>query len=121
MEVWLAENGKKAILLGTAELLLTDLIHNEGYGTSNQPVIQKQLNILPAPGISANLSTPTLGSLAIKMRLRKPIQEFKRFTKDMNEIKTHAQQTAETANLANNQKIITISVLKCSNLKTVSS
>jgi hypothetical protein len=39
----------------------------------------------------------------------------------MNEIKTHAQQAIETANLANNQKIITISILKCSNLKTVSS
>jgi hypothetical protein len=56
MEIWLAENGKKAILLGTAELLLTDLIHNEGYGTSVQPVIQKQLNIMPAPGISGTFS-----------------------------------------------------------------
>jgi len=32
MEVWLAENGKKAILLGSSELSLADLIFNEGYG-----------------------------------------------------------------------------------------
>jgi hypothetical protein len=33
VEVWLAENGKKAILLGSCDLSLTDLVYNEGYGS----------------------------------------------------------------------------------------
>ena len=56
MEVWLAENGKKAILLGSAELSLTDLIYNEGFGAEIQPVLQKQLNISPAAGITSTVA-----------------------------------------------------------------
>ena len=118
MEVWLAENGKKAILLGTAELSLAELIFNEGYGTSIQPVIQKQLNISPAPGLTSNVSGGvSLGSLGIKMRLRKPIADMKRFHRDMDEVK-NATLKAENLNFKTNQKIVTIQVVKCKDLQT---
>ena len=121
MEVWLAENGKKAILLGSAELSLTDLIYNEGFGAEIQPVLQKQLNISPAAGITSTVAQNTsLGSLGIKMRLRKPIADLKRFNRDMDEVK-NATLKAENLNFKSNQKIVTIQVVKCKDLQTKSS
>ena len=121
MEVWLAENGKKAILLGSSELSLADLIFNEGYGAEVQPVIQKQINISPAPGVTSNVSAGvSLGSLGVKMRLRKPIADLKRFNRDMDEVK-NATLKAENLNFKSNQKIVTIQVVKCKDLHTKSS
>ena len=54
------------------------------------------------------------------MRLRKPIQDINRFHREMADIK-NATLRADNLNLKNNQKIITISVLKCFNLQTKSS
>ena len=122
LEIWLAEDGKKAILLGNADLSLAELVFNEGYGTEVQPVIQKSINVLPAPGIVGTISaqTASLGTLGIKMRLRKPIADLKRFHRDMNQVKD-ATFKAENQNLGNNQRIITIQVIKCRDLQTKTS
>lgn len=117
IEIYLKGDSKHQ-LLGSSELAMTDLIFNEGFGTEIQPVVQKQINIIPAMGVTGNVSKNTsLGSLGIKMRLRRPIADLKRFNRDMQDVK-NATLKSENVNLNYNQKIVTIQVVKCKDLTT---
>lgn len=82
MEVYVNESQKTSVLLGSCEVLLSELVHAETVATGNLPaVFEKHLNILPSPGVAGELpgSVQSLGTLRIKMRMRKPIQEAARF------------------------------------------
>ena len=82
--VYLAEGGKNAVQLGTCETLLSDLVYRENImsdGLGQKPaVIEKWLNVIPVAGFAAGTgsrpSSTTLGSLRIKMRLRRPIERL---------------------------------------------
>jgi len=85
--IYLAEGGKNAVQLGTCETLLSDLVYRENImsdGLGQKPaVVEKWLNIIPVSGFAAGSgskpSSSSLGSLRIKMRLRRPIREAVRY------------------------------------------
>ena len=76
LDIYLAETGRKATPLGYCECLLSELVYGEAaVATSHTPpTLERQLEIIPAPGITGSLARPEntiLGKLRIKMRLRK--------------------------------------------------
>jgi len=83
------------VQLGTCECLLSELVYRENLIAESLAqkgaVIEKHLNVVPAPGFTGSLAmrteVPSLGSLRIKMRLRKPIQEAMRYYRDMTEVR----------------------------------
>jgi len=73
------------------------------------PMIQKTVRIMPAGKM--NSDTP-VGSIRLKMRMRKPISETLRLFRDKNEISTiHAHQTVADNEGKSRRKLITVQVV----------
>lgn len=74
-----SDKGPKGVLLGSAEILLSELVFRDGFmtqGMSMKPgVIEKQLNIVPEPGVLGAQKGEGIyvGQLRIKMKLRNPL------------------------------------------------
>ena len=130
LEIYLAESGKKAILLGTCDVLLSELVYGERLVADSlaqkTAVIEKHVNIIPSPALSGALSTKagansSLGSLRIKMRMRKPVQEAMRFHRDMGDVRdtTRAASTAagKPGSEPAQKHIVTIQVVSCKDLQ----
>lgn len=65
LEVHLAGVGKEALPLGTCEALLSDLVYGETFSDSRvgeTAIVERHLNILPAPGLSTSASQKTGGT-----------------------------------------------------------
>ena len=128
MEVHLAGTGKDALPLGTCEALLSDLVNAAPHlsHTGEQVVIEQHLNIVAAPGLSGATAAAGgkahLGTLRIKMRLRKPISEAARYHKDMDEVKAATRAATTVAGkpgslTANKRQVVTVQILGCKDLK----
>lgn len=87
--------GSNNIKLGTCELLLSKLVQANQYVSdhmnSKASVFEEPLVIVPNPQIQGGLAeqrdVTSIGTLHVKMRLRKPVKEQMRYLQNMNEIK----------------------------------
>ena len=89
-------------------------------------VIEQHLNIVAAPGLSGATAAAGgkahLGTLRIKMRLRKPISEAARYHKDRDEVKAATRAATTAAGkpgslTANKRQVVTVQILGCKDLK----
>ena len=115
--------------LGTCECLLSELVYRENLIADGMAqkgaVIEKQLNVVPAPGISGSLAMRTevasLGNLRVKMRLRKPIQEAMRYYRDRTEVRDTTRSASASKGgkdrQAPKQAMVTINIVGCKDLK----
>ena len=95
LDVFVSENNK-AIMLGSCDVLLSELVFTERMVADSlahkTAVIERFVNILPAPGFIDSLSDKqSLGQLRIKMRMRKPISEAMRFHREMGEVRDNTR------------------------------
>jgi len=127
LEVHLANGSGKPIKLGACDILLSELVFGERFIAdslaSKTAVIEQHLNIIPDSALTGSLSqaaVKSLGSIKIKMRLRKPIQEIYRFHNNVTDIKntTRAAGTAAGKPGSDTQakKLVTIQVVACKDL-----
>ena len=129
MEVHLAGTGKDALPLGTCEALLSDLVNAAPHLSDHMGdsvVIEQHLNIVAAPGLSGATAAAGgkahLGTLRIKMRLRKPISEAARYHKDMGEVRAATRAATTAAGkpgsaTATKRQLVTVQVVGCKGLK----
>jgi len=123
LEIYSAESGKKALLLGSCDVLLSELVYGERFvadSIAQKPaVIEKLLNIVPSPGLAGSRSSQnsdaSLGTLRIKMRMRKPIQDAMRFHRDMTDVKNTTRAATGKVDPSAKQ-LVTIQVAQCKNL-----
>lgn len=87
--------GGNNIKLGSCELLLSKLVETNQYVSHHMnmkaSVFEEPLVIVPNPQIQGGLAeqrdVKSIGTLHVKMRLRKPVKEQMRYLQNMNEIK----------------------------------
>jgi len=118
LEVHMAEASGRNIKLGHCDVLLSELVYGDTTAINGKTtMIERHVSIAPEPAVVGGYTgagSASLGTLRIKMRLRKPVVDALRFHQGMTQVKdtTRAAGSApgKPGSDPSEKHIVTISV-----------